>query len=174
MSLTPAERDLLAGARRATLATIDADGRPRLVPICFVVIDGVLWSPIDEKPKSTSDPRALARVRDIEARPDVTVLVDRWSEDWAELAWLRVDGRAELVASQPAVVEALRAKYQQYADHDLEHRPMIGIVIEHATSWFASAADTDATGRTIDDLHPATLDANPDDGISRPRGSGSE
>ena len=174
MSLTAAERDLLAGARRATLATVAQDGRPRLVPICFVEIDGVMWSPIDEKPKSTSDPRRLARVRDIEARSDVTVLVDRWSEDWAELAWLRIDGRAELVGSEHAVVVALRAKYPQYADHDLEHRPLIRIDIAHATSWFASAADTDAAGRTVDDLHPATLDANPDDGISRPRGSGSE
>ena len=139
MNLTPAERDLLAGARRATLATIDPDGRPRLVPICFVEIDDVLWSPVDEKPKTTSDPRALARVRDIQARPDVTVLVDRWSEDWAELAWLRIDGRAALVGSVDAVVEALRVKHPQYADHDLEHRPLIRISIEHATSWFATS-----------------------------------
>lgn len=137
MSLLPAERDLLAEARRATLATIRPDGRPRLVPICFVVIDDVIWSPIDEKRKSTSDPRALARVRDIETRPDVTVLVDRWSEDWTDLAWLRVEGRAELAGSVPAVVDALRAKYPQYAAHDLEHRPMITISVEHATSWFA-------------------------------------
>jgi PPOX class probable F420-dependent enzyme len=137
VSFTPAERDLLAGARRATLATIDPDGRPRLVPICYVVIDDVVWSPIDDKPKSTSDPRELARVRDIEARPDVTVLIDRWSEDWGELAWLRIDGRAEVVGSVHAVVEALRAKYPQYADHDLEARPMIRISIDDATSWFA-------------------------------------
>ena len=169
MSLTPAERDLLAGARRATLATVAQNGRPRLVPICFVVIDGVVWSPIDEKPKSSWDPRALARVRDIEARPDVTVLVDRWSEDWAELAWLRIDGRAELVDSDRAVVEALRAKYPQYADHDLEARPMIRIDIEHAAGWFASAADTDATGRTIEHVDSIALDPDPNDRVARPR-----
>lgn len=138
MSLTPGERDLLAGARRATLATVAPDGRPRLVPICYVVIADVVWSPIDEKPKSTSDPRALARVRDIEARPDVTVLVDRWSEDWAELAWLRIDGRAELIGSVDAVILALRAKYPQYADHDLETRPMIRIDVVSTSGWSAS------------------------------------
>ncbi len=57
--LTPAERELLADARRATLATITADGRSRLVPICFVLIEDVIWSPIDEKPKSADDPRSL-------------------------------------------------------------------------------------------------------------------
>ena len=138
MNLTPEERALLASARTATLATVGRDGRPRLVPICFVEMDGVLWSPIDEKPKSTSDPRELARVRDIEARPDVTVLVDRWSEDWSELAWVRVEGRAVLVNALPPMVGALRAKYPQYADHDLEARLMIRIDIERATGWSAS------------------------------------
>lgn len=142
MNFSLAERDLLAEARRATLATIDATGRPRLVPICFVAVGDVLWSPIDEKPKSTADPLALARVRDVRARPDVSVLVDRWSEEWSELAWLRVDGRAELVGSGQAVVEALRAKYPQYAEHDLEHRPMLRISIMQATSWLATGSLT--------------------------------
>jgi PPOX class probable F420-dependent enzyme len=172
--LTPAERDLLTDARRATLATIATDGRPRLVPICFVSTEDVLWSPIDEKPKAVDDPRQLARIRDITRDPRVTLLVDRWSEDWADLAWLRIEGRAELVTSADGVVQALRARYPQYADHDLEHRPMLRIAIDRATSWFASAADTNATRRTIDDLDAAAIDADPDDGVSRPRRSRSQ
>ena len=141
MRLAPADLELLAGAetRRATLATVAPDGRPRLVPICFVVIDEVIWSPIDEKPKHASDPRELARIRDIGRDPRVTVLVDRWSEDWSELAWLRIEGQAVLVDSDPAVIAALRAKYPQYADHDLASRPMIRIAIEGAKSWFATS-----------------------------------
>jgi PPOX class probable F420-dependent enzyme len=139
--LAPADLELLAAAetRRATLATVAPDGRPRLVPICFVVIDEVVWSPIDEKPKDTSDPRELARMRDIGRDPRVLVLVDRWSEDWSQLAWLRIEGQAVLVDSDPAVIPALRAKYPQYADHDLESRPMIRIAIEGARSWFAAS-----------------------------------
>ena len=57
----------------------------------------VLYSALDEKPKSVADPRELGRVRDILARPSVSVLVDRWSEDWSELAWLRLDGNALLI-----------------------------------------------------------------------------
>jgi PPOX class probable F420-dependent enzyme len=140
VTLSPAERDLLASARRASLATIDDNERARLVPICFVLIDDVMWSPIDEKPKSVADPRQLARVRDIQARPAVTLLVDHWSEDWRELAWIRLGGHATLIEPADVPVDvpgALRQKYIQYADHDLEHRPMLHFSIERATSWFA-------------------------------------
>ena len=131
-----ADRAILGTARRATLATIAPDGRPRLVPVCFVVLGDLFWSPLDEKPKSVDDPRRLARVRDIERDARVTLLVDRWSEDWAELAWLRLDGHAETVESaDAAIIAALRAKYPQYVDHDLESRPMIRITIERAARW---------------------------------------
>ncbi|MGK2851365.1 MAG: pyridoxamine 5'-phosphate oxidase family protein [Candidatus Limnocylindrales bacterium] len=147
-ALTAGDRAFLEVARTATLATIDAEGRPRLVPICFVVegeVDGpVLWSPIDEKPKRSGDPRSLARVRDILARPDVTLLVDRWSEDWSELGWLRVTGRASLVEPDPsdatlrAVIAAMRAKHPPYLEHDLAHRPMLRIAIDSVVRWSAS------------------------------------
>jgi hypothetical protein len=65
------------------LATIDDEGRARLVPICFAIKgdgrraadpDAVsLYSPLDEKPKRVDDLRRLARVRDIVARPEVTL-----------------------------------------------------------------------------------------------------
>lgn len=106
--------------------------------------DPILWSPIDEKPKRSVDPRSLARVRDVVARPDVTLLVDRWSEDWSELGWLRVLGKAAVADPDPddgtvaEVIAALRAKYPQYHEHDLEHRPMMRITIESVARWSAS------------------------------------
>jgi PPOX class probable F420-dependent enzyme len=140
--LTAADRALLDEARTATLATLGADGRPRLVPICFVVeaaAGDVLWSPLDEKPKAVDDVRSMARVRDVLARPEVALLVQRWSEDWSELAWLRLGGRATLVdAVPPAIVAALRTRYPPYAEHDLEHRPALRIVVDHATRWSAA------------------------------------
>ena len=47
-----AKRALLATARRATLATTWRDGRPRLVPVCFVILDDVVGTPLDENPRS--------------------------------------------------------------------------------------------------------------------------
>jgi PPOX class probable F420-dependent enzyme len=140
--MSAAERALLTEARRAVLATTAADGRPRLVPICFVLdpVGAVLHTPLDDKPKRVHDMRHLARVRDLLARPDVTVLVDRWDEDWTRLAWLRVGGRAALLEpgegpEHAHVVAALREKYPQYEAHALEARPLIRIAIERVTAW---------------------------------------
>jgi PPOX class probable F420-dependent enzyme len=150
--LPPADLAFLADARRGILATIAPDGLPRLVPFCFVVAsvaaaDGasrvVLWSPIDDKPKRTADPLALGRARDLVTRPQVTVLVDHWSEDWTQLAWLRCDGRGQIVSAGEAghadAIAALRTKYPQYRRHALESRPLIRIDVERATIWRASA-----------------------------------
>ncbi len=139
------ELAFLVAARRAILATIDPHGRPRPVPICFIV-DAAgparvrLLTPLDDKPKATDDKRTLARVRDIRARHEVSVLVDRWDEDWSRLGWLRLNGRATLLEPDdvpPGAIERLRAKYPQYATHALESSPMIAIDIERATSWGA-------------------------------------
>ena len=146
--LDPAQRRFADGARRATLATVRPDGMPRLVPICFVLsapdagAADQLYSPLDEKPKAASDPRQLARVRDIRARPSVSLLIDRWSEDWIELAWLRLDVEAALVepgadGEHGWAASALREKYPQYATHDLDRRPMLRFVLTKVTSWSA-------------------------------------
>ena len=150
--LDPGVRRFVADARTATLATIAPDGRPRLVPVCFVLLHleapdaAVLWTPLDDKPKRSTDSYRLARVRDIAARPEVTLLVDRWSEDWERLAWVRCRGRAALVEppaspERAAVIAALRAKYPQYDDHRLEDQPLIRIEIDDVTSWGAFGDD---------------------------------
>jgi PPOX class probable F420-dependent enzyme len=141
--LDPRELAFLVAARRAILATIDPAGHPRLVPVCFIVeaVERLrLLTPLDDKPKSTDDKHSLARVRDIAARPAVSVLVERWDEDWTGLGWLRLYGEAILLepADVPSgAVARLRSKYPQYATHDLETSPMIAIDVERATSWGA-------------------------------------
>jgi PPOX class probable F420-dependent enzyme len=147
--LTDADRALLTDARRAVLATIAPDGRARLVPVCYVVDADreLLYSPLDEKPKRSQDPLALARVRDIDRDPRVTLLVDRWDEDWTRLAWLRLDGRAALFrASDPGhtnVIAALRGRYPQYERQRLEERPMIEIAVERVARWSLSDQRSD-------------------------------
>lgn len=140
--LSASQRAFLEASRRAVLATIAPDGRPRLVPICFVVVGEppILYTPIDDKPKRSDDPFAVARVRDIAADPRVTLLVDRWDEDWTRLAWLRAEGSASLVdpglaSEQTAVLAGLGVKYPQYAIHRLEERPLIRIALERVLVW---------------------------------------
>ncbi len=156
--LTGTEQAFIAPTRRAVLATIGPDGAPRLVPICFVLAEAaddlgraLIYSPIDDKPKASADPHDLGRVRDLLAAPSATVLVDRWSEDWARLGWIRLSGRARLLEPEgedgeehAAVVGTLRAKYPQYARHDLEGRPIIRIAIDRIQRWGDLAGGADA------------------------------
>ncbi|MHB8460345.1 MAG: TIGR03668 family PPOX class F420-dependent oxidoreductase [Candidatus Limnocylindrales bacterium] len=137
----------LAATRRAILATIAPSGVPRQVPICFAVVDAgdgnVLYSPLDEKPKRGSDPHGLARVRDLLARPQVSLLADRWEEDWASLAWLRVEATASLVEAggpeHARAIGALRSRYRQYRAHALEACPLIRLEPTRTVWWSASA-----------------------------------
>ena len=152
--MTPGQRAFAAAARTATLATVGPSGRPRLVPICFSVgADGptgkpILYSPLDEKPKRSDDPHDLARVRDLLVLPEATLLVDRWSEDWSKLAWLRLECRGELLEPEPhereehtAAIAALREKYPQYRDQGLEGRPILRLTVHRAISWGPLDAD---------------------------------
>ncbi len=128
--------------------TLAADGRPRPVPIAFAFRDTpdglVVYSALDEKRKSVGDPHRLARVRDIGAHPRVTVLVDRWDEDWSRLAWVRLEGTATVVEptdmTEPEhslAVGLLRERYKQYATHRLESRPIIRIAVQRVSGWQA-------------------------------------
>jgi PPOX class probable F420-dependent enzyme len=99
----------------ARLATIRPDGTPRLVPITFAVVDGLVCSVVDEvKPKRST---RLARLADVERDPRAAVLVDHYASDWTELWWVRIDGTAHVAESGDLwerALEALRAKYSQY------------------------------------------------------------
>jgi len=144
------QQEFVAARRTATLVTLSDRGRPRPVPICFVLVtpdlDGstLLYSPLDEKPKHSGDVRDLARVRDIAARPEVTLLFEHWSEDWSQLAWLRARGRARLVEpgddarAHESATRALRVKYPQYRAQRLESSPLIRITLETAVAWSAA------------------------------------
>lgn len=130
--------DLLATARVAHLATASKDGRPHVVPIVFVYRDGVLYTPLDLKPKRVSDPKRLRRVRNIVENPKVSVVVDRYDEDWSRLAFALLDGEASLLESgreREGAVAALLEKYPQYQGLPLAERPLIRIAVKRTTYW---------------------------------------
>ena len=106
----------LRDARVARLGTTDGDGAVRLVPVCFAVVDGWLASAVDHKPKRTGQ---LRRLDDMRGAGRATVLVDHYDDDWSQLWWVRVRGRAEVHEDGPAwrrAVAALQAKYAQYRE----------------------------------------------------------
>jgi PPOX class probable F420-dependent enzyme len=107
-------RERVESARVARLATVGAAGRPHLVPICFALQGEMLYSAVDEKPKRS---KRLKRLENIRSRPQVTVIVDHYEEDWSLLWWVRLDGSATVLEDGPERnhgLELLRAKYEQY------------------------------------------------------------
>ena len=120
--------------RLAHLATANREGRPHVVPVCFVFIDGLFYTPVDEKPKRTD---RLRRLRNIEENPSVALVFDHYEEDWQRLGYVLVRGRATVLhgSDRPEVLAALRQKYAQYTSMALEKRPLIAITPERLASW---------------------------------------
>jgi PPOX class probable F420-dependent enzyme len=145
-SLTEAEIDFVQQQRVARLATADAEGRPHAVPICYAFDGARFYTPLDEKPKRVSAMQ-LKRVRNIQARPEVSLLIDRYDDDWSQLAWLRIAGRAELllpeVTDHIQAVALLRERYPQYRTMALEQSQIIALNPTSVVSWRIAAEDTE-------------------------------
>jgi PPOX class probable F420-dependent enzyme len=124
-------------ARVGRLATVDAQGRPHLVPICFALAGEVLYSAVDEKPKRS---RNLERLRNIRARPEATVLVDHYEEDWSRLWWVRLRGEASVLdpdAESGRALALLAEKYEQYR-REPPAGPVIRLEIREWLDWSAA------------------------------------
>lgn len=138
-----AARDLefIQQQRAGRLATSDADGHPTAVPVCYVFDGERFLIALDEKPKSV-DVSRLKRVRNIEARHEASLLIDRYDDDWSRLAFVLIYGKAKLISPDhtwhKSALPALRARYVQYQTMALEKLPMIVIMPERVSSWYAS------------------------------------
>ena len=121
----------------ARLATTDPDGRPHLVPIVFAIEGDTLYSAVDRKPKRST---TLRRIENARARPEVTVLVDHYEDDWRQLWWIRLRGRARVLDDGDEwahALELLAEKYPQYRDEPPEG-PVLAVDITEARAWSAS------------------------------------
>jgi PPOX class probable F420-dependent enzyme len=137
VTLPPLVRTFLKQQRVGHLATVSRGGEPHVVPVCYAVADDTIYTPIDEKPKQPG--RTLRRVRNIEETGRAALVVDRYDEDWTQLGWVLLRGRAELLApgspEQARAVELLRQRYPQYQAMRLETQSMIALRIERVSVW---------------------------------------
>jgi PPOX class probable F420-dependent enzyme len=144
-SLNPAAmRRLVEAARVARLATVDAAGRPHLVPVCFVLeSDGSgdradrVHIAVDHKPKRSVE---LRRTANLQATGRASLLIDHYDEDWSRLWWVRLDGHAAQVRDPDQAsraIDALAAKYPQYREHRPDG-PVLTIEIEAYRGWAAT------------------------------------
>jgi PPOX class probable F420-dependent enzyme len=122
-------------ARVARLATVGPEGRPHVVPVCFVLREDTVYTAVDHKRKRS--PR-LRRLTNIDAQPDCCLLIDEYDDDWSQLWWVRLDGQARIAHGGEAetAVLALTDKYAQYSA-DPPAGPVIAVDVEHWRGWAA-------------------------------------
>jgi PPOX class probable F420-dependent enzyme len=130
----------LTSAQVARLATTDPDGRPHLVPIVFALEGDTLYTAVDRKPKRS---QKLRRVENARARPDVTVLVDHYDEDWALLWWIRLRGRARVLDAGKERDRALGLLVAKYAQYRVEppDGPVLAVDVTDVRGWEAAGVD---------------------------------
>lgn len=120
----------------ACLATVSSEGAPHIVPVVFALYNGVIYTAIDSKKKST---HSLRRLANIASNPRVSMLVDHYDSDWSTLWWVRADGAAEIHQRGEAMATGyaeLRRKYPQYARVSLDG-PVVTVAVRRWVHWFA-------------------------------------
>ena len=132
-------RQRIAAARVGRLASVDANGQPHVVPICFAMSGDQVVSVVDGKPKQTLQLRRLENVR---RTPDVQLMVDYYDDDWSLLWWVRISGRGRVFehgSAREDAVDLLAAKYGQYRE-DRPTGPVLLIEITRISSWQATTS----------------------------------
>lgn len=107
------------------------DGAPHVVPVVFATDADTVVSIVDAKPKRSPRLQRLANVRH---EPRVSLLVDRYDDDWRTLWWVRADGTAHVVETGPGHERAtalLAGKYEQYR----AERPDGPVLEIHVQAW---------------------------------------
>jgi PPOX class probable F420-dependent enzyme len=129
-------RELVVTAPVARLGLLDERDRPRVLPVTFAVFEDALWSAIDQKPKRSAEP---ARVRRLRRRPEATLLVDAYFDDWSRLEWVELSGRVSILEAADAgdALQALAAKYSQYRTEP-PPGPLLRLAPEKFACWRGS------------------------------------
>src|SRR5262249_58577348 len=97
MRLKKAMAQLIHAERACRVATVDEAGTPHLVPVCQVVADGKIYF---------ASGRGARKGKNLRANPRVAVTVDLYSEAWAHLRGVRVQGTPLFDDTGPPLPEA--------------------------------------------------------------------
>ena len=130
--------ELVEATPVAHLGLLDGDGHPRVMPVTFARLGDSFWTAVDSKPKRVGG-EEVARVRWLRASPAAALTIDRYSDDWARLAWVQVLCAARVVdvAGHDEAVRALAARYPAYRDEP-PGGPLIELRPERILCWRAS------------------------------------
>ena len=135
--IDPAVSEFIRVHRVARLATVDDAGSPHVIPVCYALDSARLYTALDLKPKRVEG-RMLKRVRNIIENPNVSLVIDDYSESWSDLGYVLIHGVACIVddSEEQRLGEGLlRSKYPQYRELLAPGATMIRITPEKIVSW---------------------------------------
>lgn len=132
-----AMRSRIERERVVRLATVDELGQAHVVPVLFAIDGDVFYSPTD-KP-SAIKPRPK-RLRNLDHNKHVTLLFDRYDEDWLKAWWIRVRGTGREVGESPERTHALNLVDQKYPQFDgprylKDGGPVLAVDINDWRGW---------------------------------------
>jgi len=108
---------LIKKAKVARLATVDQKSHPFVIPVVFVFHENLFFIPLDEKSKTVNS-KNLKRVKNIEKNPNVTLLIDKYQNDWKKLFFLMIHGKAKVIDGNSKLMDKIHKllilKYPQY------------------------------------------------------------
>lgn len=108
--------EFIERSRTATMATLQADGRPHLVAMWYAVLDGEIW--FETKAKSQ---KAVNLRRD----PTVTVMIED-GLTYGTLRGVSIDGRAEIVDDPETILRVGISVWERYTGpYTEEMRPFV-------------------------------------------------
>jgi nitroimidazol reductase NimA-like FMN-containing flavoprotein (pyridoxamine 5'-phosphate oxidase superfamily) len=132
MRLRKAQAELIRWERVCRVATVGEGGWPHGVPVCHVLDQGRIYF------ASGNDAKKVLNLR---ANPRATVTVDLYSDQWAHLKGVMVQGTAKLIDRGPRfrrVRALLYKKYPQYPSEaalDEKDSVVVEVTPTHVFSW---------------------------------------
>lgn len=128
-------RARLHASDHGVLATVHETRGVDAVPVVFAIVGREIVVPVDTvKPKQHT---RLQRLLNVERDPRCVLLVDEYGDDWSQLWWVRVHGRAVVVDPTDEIVAALAARYPPYAQPGAVTSALL-LVPDVVTGWAAS------------------------------------
>ena len=132
MRLKKAVANLIEWERVCRVATVGEGQTPHLVPVCHVVAGGKIYF------ASGNDGRKVLNLR---ANSRIALTVDLYSDAWANLKGVMVQGTATLIDRGPRfrkIRALLYRKYPQYPDEaalDESDSVIVEVTPTHVFSW---------------------------------------
>jgi PPOX class probable F420-dependent enzyme len=109
--LTGMAEEFVRWARVCRVATVSAEGVPHLVPVCHALAGQKLY---------IGSGKDATKVRNLEANPRITVTVDEYSDHWAGLKGVMVQGHARLIERGPEFTRARDRLYEKFPQYPKE------------------------------------------------------